>query len=83
MLIEYGILHFILLTLKFYYFGVVPTILLLIAGFYMLSKILDKLGYQFAVGSDIVFFYDNEKASANCIGCIEVEKIDADTLKNE
>mmetsp|Transcript_6666 Transcript_6666/g.5786 ORF Transcript_6666/g.5786 Transcript_6666/m.5786 type:complete len:138 (+) Transcript_6666:16-429(+) len=83
MLIEYGLLHVLLILVKVYYLGVFPAIITLIGGFYLLSKILDKMGYQFAVGSDVVFFYDDEKAATNCIACIEVEKINADTLKNE
>ncbi|CAI2367739.1 unnamed protein product [Moneuplotes crassus] len=83
MLIEYGILHAIIILLKIQLFGVLPTLAILVAGFYGLSKVLDRFGYQFAVGQDVQFFFNSGKESANCIGIIEMEKISAKTLKEE
>lgn len=83
MLIEYGILHGIVILTKIYFLGVIPTIFILIAGFLALGKILDKFGYQFAVGQDLVFFFSSGKDTANCVGILEMEKVKAKTLRDE
>jgi NRPS condensation-like uncharacterized protein len=51
--------------------------------FQILGFLLDMLGYQFAVGQDIMHFFDTEKVITNCMGYLEIEKVGAQKLKNE
>ncbi|CAI2367841.1 unnamed protein product [Moneuplotes crassus] len=83
MFIEYGLLHALVILLKIHFFGVLPTVAILAAGFWALAKVLDKCGYQFTVGQDLVFFFSSGHESANCVGYIEMEKVKAKTLKHE
>lgn len=76
MLINYGILQAILLLAMVYFFGVIKTILGLIILFRIIIKVIDTFGYQFAVGQDIIHFFDSEKAIPNLVGYMEIKKID-------
>ena len=44
--------------------------------FRIIIKVIDTFGYQFAVGQDIIHFFDSEKAIPNLVGYMEIKKID-------
>lgn len=74
MIIEYGILQLIILGALYYYLGLMKMLLFLIIFFQLLSLVIDYFGFQFAVGQDIIHFFDSEKVIPNCVGYIEMEK---------
>ena len=83
MFIKYGVTQAILFLAMVYFIGIVKTSILLIALFQILKPILDHFGFEFAIGQDIMHFFDTEKSIPNCVGYIEMEKVDARKLKDE
>lgn len=83
MFVQYGIMHLCILVAMYYYLGLLWTVISLIAFFQIIDLVIDYFGFQFAVGQDIIHFFDSEKVIPNCVGYMEMKKLDFDTLKNE
>ena len=83
MFVEYGIMQLCILFAMYYYLGLLWTVASLFAFFQILGVVIDYFGFQFAVGQDIIHFFDSEKVIPNCVGYVEMKKLDYNTLRNE
>lgn len=80
---RYGVLHVVLITTAYYFFGFMYGILFIIGFVLAADFILDKFGYQRLNYGDLVMSMEMENGNHNIGGYFEMQKIDFDTFKQQ
>ena len=77
---RYGLLHFTLIFLFIYYFGILYGFLALAVFVVVADIVLDKLGYVRITFGDFLMWHEKEGCNHNIAGYNEIEKMSYEEL---